>query len=54
MTLQARCSHCGKLRAQGGLKAAPTGGAICKDWFQCQLTRDEGAAKFARKLRARS
>lgn len=54
MTIQAKCSHCSKKRAQRGLKAAPNGGAICKDWFQCQLNRDERSAALAQKLKEQS
>lgn len=53
-TIQASCSHCGKKRAQRGLKAAPNGGAICRDWFLCQRICDERSAAYAVKEKEQS
>jgi hypothetical protein len=40
MTERARCKNCGHEYAQRNLRAAPDGGAICKDWFACQRRCD--------------
>ena len=49
--LTAICGYCGAPLPRGQLREAPMGGAVCKDWFECQRRRDQATRPGPRRRR---